>query len=204
LRSRFYAIRTPRTHIGSNTVPAKKAVTFDTADARAEPADAQEPRWFLVHCKPREDGRALEHLERQGFECYRPAREVERHRDGRKYTITEALFPRYLFVRLDCVQDNWYPIRSTRGVDRVVRFNDYPAPVPNGVIDAIRMRLNGSSAREPYLKPGERVQITEGAFSQVEAIFVAADGDERVILLLHILQKDQKLTFPLHSVRKLK
>lgn len=188
---------------GSNTASAKKAVNFEMPDARPEPPGAQEPRWFLVHCKPREDGRALEHLERQGFECYWPTHAVERQRDGRKYTVTEALFPRYLFVRLDSVEDNWYPIRSTRGVHRVVRFNDYPAPVPNEIVDAIRVRLNGPIARQPYLEPGERVQITEGAFSRVEAIFVAADSDERVILLLDILQRDQKLSFPLHSVRKL-
>jgi transcriptional antiterminator RfaH len=55
---------------------------------------------------------------------------------------------------------------------------------------------------EPWLKSGERVVITEAPFSQIEAIFIADDGDERVSLLLNILQKDQKLSFPLGSVRK--
>jgi transcriptional antiterminator RfaH len=47
------------------------------------------------------------------------------------------------------------------------------------------------------------VQITNGAFRQLEAIFVANDGDERVVLLLNILQRNQKLVFPIESVRKL-
>ena len=39
----------------------------------------------------------------------------------------------------------------------------------------IRSRLAAVSV-EPYLKPGQRVQIIRGAFSQLEAIFVANDG----------------------------
>jgi hypothetical protein len=48
--------------------------------------------WYLIHCKPREDERALENLERQTFECYCPVRLLERCRDGRKYSATEPLF----------------------------------------------------------------------------------------------------------------
>lgn len=159
--------------------------------------------WYLVHCKPREDARAHENLIRQNLECYWPTRQVERLREGRKRTVREALFPRYLFVRLDCLHDNWSSIRSTRGVQQVVRFNAYPVPVRDEIIEGIRERLADGASLEPYLKPGERVQITVGAFSQIEAIFVANDGNERVVLLLNILQKDQELNFPLHGVKRL-
>lgn len=57
--------------------------------------------------------------------------------------------------------------------------------------------------REPYLRSGERVVITDGGFSGIEAIFVASHGDERVMLLLNILQSEQTLSFPIGSVRKL-
>lgn len=159
-------------------------------------------RWYLIHCKPREDERALENLERQGFECYRPTRRVERRRDGRKFVTAEALFPSYLFIRLDSVNDNWYPIRSTRGVVQIVRFKEYPLAVRDEIIEGIRMRLGGAAV-EPYLKPGERVRIVEGPFSQLEAIFVAHDGNERTVLLLNILQKDQQLSFPSRYVRRI-
>lgn len=164
-----------------------------------------ELRWYLVHCKPREEVRAQENLQRQGFECYRPLRPIERlRRDGKRHSLTEALFPGYLFIHLDRVHDNWYPIRSTRGVNQIVRFNAYPLPVREEIIEGIRARLASPTAAEPYLKPGERVQITEGPFSQLEAIFVANDGDERVVLLLCLLHQDQQLSFPVRSVRKLR
>lgn len=168
----------------------------------ASRADA-ELRWYLVYCKPHEDERALENLERQGFQCFRPIRKVERLRNGCKYTASEALFPRYLFIQLDRKNDNWYPIRSTRGISQIVRFDEHPLPVPDSIIEGIRRRLDEGSDAEPHLKPGERVRITDGAFSQLEAIFVANDGDERVVLLLNILQRDQRLSFPVESVRKI-
>jgi transcriptional antiterminator RfaH len=159
-------------------------------------------RWYLVHCKPHEDGRALENLERQGFECFRPMRLHERWRNGRKVTASEPLFPRYLFILLDDGRDNWYPIRSTRGVNRIVRFNEKPLPVREEIIDGIRAQLT-ECRHEPHLRAGQRVRITEGVFSQLEAIFIARDGDERALLLLSILQKEQTLSFPLSSVRRL-
>ena len=159
--------------------------------------------WYLVHCKPREDARALEHLERQQFHCYRPMQISEVLRDGHWYRRSEPLFPRYLFVRLDCARDSWYAIRSTRGVHQIVQFNSYPLPVRDEIVDGIRARLAAPAVREPCLRPGERVQITEGAFSEFEAIFVANEGGQRVVLLLNVLQHDQRLIFPMRSVRKI-
>ena len=166
------------------------------------PASTTRPRWYVVQCKTREDCRALEHLERQGFSCYRPTLCVEKRRQGRKVEIRESLFPGYLFVQLDEVNDNWYPIRSTRGVIQIVRFNEHPLPIDDDIVEMIRERLASDEPRVPYLEPGERVLITDGCFAHVEAIFVASDGDKRVMLLMNILHRDQTVSFPMGSVRK--
>lgn len=166
-------------------------------------SSAAEPHWYLVHCRARQDGRALEHLERQGYECFRPMRSVERLWGGRRYPGHEALFPNYLFVRLNRTQDNWAPIRSSRGVNRIVSFDGQPCPVGDKLIAAIRARVAAQGLQEPCLKPGERVRISEGPFAPLEAIFVAHDGEARVVLLLNILQTEQALSFPLRSVRKI-
>jgi transcriptional antiterminator RfaH len=107
-----------------------------------------------------------------------------------------------LFIRLNKLSDNWHTIGSTRGVLTIVRFNGYPIPIPDTIVDGIRHRLTCDQPRVPYLQPGERVRITEGPFSDIEGIFVANDGAERVVLLLSLLHHEQKLRFPLSSVRK--
>jgi transcriptional antiterminator RfaH len=176
---------------------------------------SDEARWYLIHCKPQQDTRALAHLERQGYQCYAPTINTEKLRGRRKAIIQEPLFPRYLFIHLNEIEDNWYPIRSTRGVGNIVSSNGQPIPVHDRVIDDIRTRVAHRTdlARrtdvahrihcEPYLTPGQPVEITDGPFAQLEGIFLADDGDERVVLLLNILQHAQRLSFPIQSVRKL-
>jgi transcriptional antiterminator RfaH len=159
-------------------------------------------RWYVIQCKRREELRALEHLERQKFTCYLPTLAVEKRRNGRKLDVREPLFPGYLFVRLHELSDDWYHIRSTRGVIQIVRFGERPLPVQDKVVETICQRLAGNAPRIPYLRPGELVIITEGCFADVEAIFVANDGDERVMLLMNILSSEQTVTFPAINVRK--
>jgi transcriptional antiterminator RfaH len=160
-------------------------------------------RWYVIQCKPREETRALENLERQAFSCYLPLLTVEKLRHGCKRDVLEPLFPTYLFIHLDQVSDNWRPIRSTRGVIQIVRFNEYAVPIRNELIDHIRQRLADPLTKVPYLRPGDRVLITEGGFANLEAIFLANDGDARVVLLMNILHQEQTLSFPTVAVRKL-
>ena len=49
-----------------------------------------------------------------------------------------ALFPGYLFIHLDKKQENWSPIRSTKGVLNFVRFGLNYAQVPDTVIEFLK------------------------------------------------------------------
>lgn len=149
-------------------------------------ASSGNPRWYLIQTKPRQEARAEEHLRRQDFDCYRP-RKNER--------TEEPLFPGYLFIRLDRQLDNWYPIRSTRGVARVVSFGGEPTPVRDELIEQLRQRL-ASPPEKPHFQPGERVQLHGGSFNELEAIFVSADGEERSVILLNLLAREQKVRVP--------
>jgi hypothetical protein len=48
----------------------------------------------------------------------------------------------------------------------------------------VRTRVAHRAATEPYLTPGQPVEITDGPFAQLAGIFLANDGDEGVVLLL--------------------
>ncbi|MCP9339189.1 transcription/translation regulatory transformer protein RfaH [Stutzerimonas xanthomarina] len=157
-------------------------------------ACSSSPRWYLIQTKPRQEDRAEDNLRRQHFECYRPVKPCE---NGGKKT-NEALFPGYLFIRLDRHIDNWYPIRSTRGVARVVAFGSEPTPVRDELIEQLRQRLANEtgSAGAPRFESGDRVQLVGGSFRDVEAIFVSNDGEKRSVILLNLLQREQKVSVP--------
>ncbi|MCF5708512.1 transcription/translation regulatory transformer protein RfaH [Pseudomonas syringae] len=158
-------------------------------------------RWYLIQTKPRQEARAEEHLQRQQFECYRPLRSGERKRNGLALT-EEELFPGYLFIRMDQVNDNWYPIRSTRGVARIVTFGGHPVPVRDELIEQIRQRLAAPAPRMVFTQ-GEPVRIKAGGFCDVEAIFLATDGTERAVILLNMLQRQQKVVLPISSLTRM-
>ncbi|UJJ33308.1 transcription/translation regulatory transformer protein RfaH [Halopseudomonas maritima] len=156
--------------------------------------------WYLIQCKPRQDERAEENLRNQSFTCYRPQRRTLHVKRGKQVELVESLFPGYLFVCLDRLQDNWYSIRSTRGVARLVTFGNEPAVVSSDLIDY----LHAHEAEAPVacqFSRGDSVRITEGPFSELEAIFLRSDGDERAILLLTLLHREQHLKMPLRSIK---
>lgn len=157
--------------------------------------------WYLVQCKPQETTRAQEHLCNQGYETFLPLIEQERIRRRKRVKVIEPLFPGYLFIHLDAVADNWQPIRSTRGVLRLVSFGGLPLPVGDGLIAAIKQRCDTVQTKTA-LEKGDSVRIVEGAFSNLEAIFDSFDGEERVVILLNLLQQQQRISLPISSIRR--
>ena len=134
--------------------------------------------WYLVHAKPRQEKCALESLERQGYQCYLPTLPSEKLRQGLLTVSDEPLFPRYLFIRLgqgDSAK-SWAPIRSTKGVSRLVSFGVEPVKVEDGLIELLRMH-EASVQVEPnrLFNPGERVRLTEGAFAGIESTYQMTD-----------------------------
>ena len=92
--------------------------------------------WYAIHTKPRQEDLAAEHLRRQEFEVYLPRIKQPRRYRGRWRDAIEPLFPRYLFIRLELGSENVAPIRSTRGVTKLVSFNGQPATADEAKAEA--------------------------------------------------------------------
>lgn len=163
-------------------------------------ASDQAVAWYLVQCKPRQDERAQEHLLRQGYHCYRPEHSCECIVRGRRQIKLQSLFPGYLFIAL-ADDANWAPLRSTRGVTRMVGFGGMPLEVDAQLIAQLQRRAGQAS--KPVLQEGGSVRITDGSFAEVDAIYMAMDGDERVLLLLNVLNRQQQVSVPLASITKI-
>ncbi len=162
--------------------------------------------WYLVHTKPKQEKCALENLERQGYLCYLPLLPVERLRQGGLKVADEALFPRYLFIRLgqDDSAKSWAPIRSTKGVSRLVCFGNAPAKVADGLIDALRAREEATClSPETLFTRGERVRLTAAPFADVEGIYQMTDGERRVMVLIELLSRQVRVCVSPASLRKI-
>ncbi|WP_273426593.1 transcription/translation regulatory transformer protein RfaH [Marinobacter sp.] len=146
--------------------------------------------WYVLQHKPAQGDRALAHLQNQDVACFYPKVSVERIRVGKRTVKLEPLFPGYLFVHLEPTDPMWSKLRSTRGVLRVVGFRNKPAALSDEVVEQIRQSLNAVE-EQGGIKPGQVVRLSEGAFDGVDAIFQAYDGEERAIVLINFMQKQQ-------------
>lgn len=115
----------------------------------------------------------------------------------------EPLFPGYIFVRLDPAVTNIAPIRSTRGVLRLVTFGNELRPIPSGVIEDLQ--LAQPAADRPIdpatlLQRGDRVRVIHGPMAGLTAIFEARTGTERVAILLDLLGRRSRVVAPIQHV----
>lgn len=161
--------------------------------------------WYLIHTKPRQEKCALDNLQRQGFQCYLPTIPTEKLCRGVLMVTDEPLFPRYLFIRLGHGDSapNWAPIRSTKGVSRLVTFGEEPAKVADSLVEALRARERLFQAEpERLFKQGERVLLTESPFAGIEGIYQMTDGERRVMVLIELLSKQVRVRIAPASLRK--
>jgi transcriptional antiterminator RfaH len=155
--------------------------------------------WYVVHTKPRQEARALENLQNQGFECFLPMIQVEKLRSQRVEAVAEPMFSRYLFICLDDTTQNWAPIRSTLGVSKLVSFGRNPAKVPQELIELLRD--SPQQILERMFSPGERVQVASGPLRGLVGSYLGHGGERRAFVLIELLGQPQRLRIELDTLR---
>ncbi len=165
-------------------------------------------KWHVIHTKVKQEFRALENLQNQGFEVFLPTCEVQKKRNNQIKIATEPLFSRYLFIRLSDVSSNWFPIRSTRGVEQLLRFGNSTDPVviPDLIVDYLKKRCTQEEKPHDLYQEGEVLEITQGPFKGLVGFFeklkTMPDGFTRALLLVEILGSVQKIQLQLSQVKK--
>jgi len=161
-------------------------------------------RWYAVQTRPRQETVAEENLQRQQFEVYLPRLTVSRRRRGKWTEVVECLFPRYLFVHLDIAIESTAVVRSTRGVTNLVRFGDQLLHLEDAVIEQIKVREDPHCGLHlpggGLFQRGDRVRAVRGALTDIEGIFLADNGKDRVVILMHLLNRDTRVTLARHDI----
>lgn len=157
--------------------------------------------WYLAHTKPRQEKCALENLHLQGYLCFLPTIPSERLRQRQLTVANEALFPRYLFIRLGQGDsaNSWAPICSTKGVSRLVSFWIEPARLDDGLIELLRIQ----EALVQTKPEGCSSRVNAFAWQKCHLLASrAADGERRVMVLIEILSKPVAVRVAPDSLRR--
>jgi len=164
--------------------------------------------WYVLHSKPHKEEMLAEQLELRRIDTFAPRIRVQvvnpRARKVRPY------FPGYIFVRADLEKMGLSALQYVPGSAGLITFGGTPASVPEGLIHAIRQRVEeiNSAGGELFeaLKSGETVLVHSGPFAGYEAIFDGRlPGTERVKVLLKLLRNRKMLIeLPAGYIRPIK
>lgn len=209
-------LRDLKDRFGGKIVGRKLLPIAAEASALIEPAAepiSDTAQWYVLLCHPMEERGAAAHLTGRRFKVYLPTipRITTRGVRRCKSIIQWPMFPGYLFIRLDFRRDGarLHHVNATPGINRFLRLDDDYAIIPEHEIERVQEveqdQLKAHQRRENPVKweLGEKVRIAEGPFCGLNADVVRLDDAERITVLLSLLRRAVKVTFPTNVLEKL-
>jgi len=160
--------------------------------------------WFVIHTKPGDEHRVETHLLNQKIETFLPLLEIHRYSNGKMVQKIKPLFANYIFARLD-LKLQYYKVKWTRGVSKILGTGDGPVPIPEKVIESIKERVGKDNLvkLEEELTEGDIVQITSGPFKELRGIFQKKMSDDgRVRILLNLIGVDISVQISQRQIKK--
>ena len=160
-------------------------------------------RWYVAKTLHKQEHWAIKNLKLIGFEAYWPRFVREKMRRGLLTDVYSPLFPGYLFVSFDIFKDPWRKINSAYGIRELMMSGDYVPAVPEGFVEGMARAAQDGLLREEdktvRVCVGEMVKVLsgplEGRIGRCEA-----SADDRVVLLLNLLSKGTRVSFPHNQV----
>ena len=161
-----------------------------------------EMQWFLLQTKVKQEQRAAETLERQDVVSFCPMIRVDKISRGRRAEVLDVLFPGYLFVQLGESSVSTTAVRSTRGVSHFVTSAGAPIKVPQGLVDQLRQRVTADAdiVMSQLPKSGAKMQVIDGPFKGLNAVFTEPDGNDRASVMVTLLSQQVKTSMPFVSL----
>jgi transcription antitermination factor NusG len=169
-------------------------ITTADAIATAVHSDkATEGPWYALYTCPRHEKRVAEQIEQRSISCFLPVyRSVRRWKDRRK-ELELALFPGYVFVRID-LKDR-LRVLQLASVVRFVSFNGQPVPLSDGEVKSLMNGLASGVCAEPhpYLTVGRRVRVRYGPMAGMQGILVRRKEGFRLVLSIDLIMRSVML-----------
>ena len=86
-----------------------------------------------------------------------------------------------------------------------MHFTEEPAIVPDQIIESVRRNVDRDTGlhypKSPVFKPGDTVVVDKGPLVGLQAIFLAKTGQDRVIVLLKMLGRENRITIESDMLR---
>jgi transcription antitermination factor NusG len=163
-------------------------------------------RWYVLRSKPNKEQALCNEVDARGLQAFYPCLHVKPV-NPRSHK-TRPYFPGYLFVRVKLAGVGPTFFARLPQSQGLVSFGGEPSEVPEGLVQAIRKRVDEINAaggeQLVSIEKGEIVEIQDGPFAGYKAIFDAqVAGNERVRVLLKLLQQQTlKVELPAGQIKR--
>jgi len=159
--------------------------------------------WFCLRSQPKHEHIAAEHLRRiDGVEVFNPRMRYTRSTRLGPATVTESMFPNYLFARFHW-QELLARVHYAPGVSGIVHFGEKWPTVPDQAIEEIRAQLAGDGVRviPNDVAAGDTVEVSGGVFHGLQLVVSQVlPGKQRVMVLMDFLGRQTMVEVGAKSV----
>lgn len=162
--------------------------------------------WLCFKTNSREEFVAKNYLVSKGFNVLLPYYIKKVTHARKQLKVRRPMFPSYGFLEYDGKLSSLYEVKYSRGVSHYLQNQDgYPQFVPANVIEAIKLlkQEDGSFKLDPNrFKIGDEVNIIEGVFTGIKAIFKEQVDEFRSRLLISLLGRISEIGITTQMIEK--
>jgi transcriptional antiterminator RfaH len=159
--------------------------------------------WFCLRSQPKHEHIAAGHLSKmEGVDVFNPRIRYPRSTRNGKVTVTEAMFPNYLFARFDW-KTSLTRVHYAPGASGVVHFGSKWPTVPEQAIEELRSLIGdqGIHVVSNEVAAGDEVQIAGGVFHGLTAVVTQVmPGKQRVMVLMDFLGRQSTVEVGVQSI----
>lgn len=177
-------------------------------------SDNPSAKWYIIHTYAGHEQKVMSALaQRVGamklndkiLEALIPNQDRIQIRSGKKFQVTEKIFPGYVLVRMVLDDNSWLAVRTTQGVTGFVGIGDKPTPISQEEVQTIKSFMSlGAPKFQTKFSVGEAVRIVDGPFAEFLGSIEAIDEERgKVKVLVSIFGRETPVELDFLQVKKI-
>ena len=152
--------------------------------------------WYVVMSKPKQELKAIKNLKNQNFDIFCPYFEKEIGVRFSTVITKEFLFPSYIFVKFNLNNSQWFKIKNTRGVKKLISNGPIPSKIDKTFVEnLIKMSDKNGLLNSDFFsfRPMQKIVVTKGPFKKIFGEVVSIIGKNRVKVMLNCISNYKTL-----------
>jgi transcription antitermination factor NusG len=158
--------------------------------------------WHLLYTSSKQEKKVAEQLAARNINHYLPIVKTTRKWSDRIKTLNAPLFPSYLFIYLEQLED-YYNSLEAKGALHYVRFGTQIARVADSIVNDLKIVINkGQEIEVSYTEfnKGEILTISDGPLTGLNCEVVQYKSKEMILVRVNLLKRNVLAEVPVHHL----